>query len=247
MLGACMISLGNFKKALYYLKNQHEIVGQLKAKKSLAICLGNIGVVYNLIGEFDIAIKHFKKQLLIDYDIKNYEGIFRALGNLGNQYYFKGKYNLSRKFLLNAIKIANKHNIKLNVETVMYHYSSVLFRLKEFQQSVAFAVKASELSAKVNNTVIKMSSDIIKEKAILYSDIVEKPYVKDYCEKILSLKNLTSNDEAIALIYYELYRIEKDFNLPYTLHRKLAIKYYSNLYKSIPKFEFRQKLIELSS
>ena len=113
------ISLNYFFKAL-------KINEELRNKNNLAICLGNIGVVFEAQSSYSNALEYYFKALKIDKELGNKNNIATWLRNIGTIYTEQKKFTDAYNCLFNSLVLSNSVGSMNDVKFV-YEYLSNLF------------------------------------------------------------------------------------------------------------------------
>ena len=105
-IGATYISLGDYRKAIEYLKKDLKIAIEIGNRHGEATAYGNLGATYDSLGDYPKAIEYLEKHLKIAIEIGDLRGEGTAYGNLGATYNSLGDYRKAIEYLEKHLKIA---------------------------------------------------------------------------------------------------------------------------------------------
>ena len=150
-IGFAKESLGNLDEAL----KDYEI--SLEYNKSVNSMIGQV-ICYNSMAR--VFVKQQKYQKAIDIimpildkakDLRDKFHLTRVYNNLGRAHIGVGNYNEARKFLINALDMAIKHNFMSAIENAYIYLSLLEEKEKQFDKSLYYHKKAQEYHAKINS------------------------------------------------------------------------------------------------
>ena len=105
-LGNAYRSLGEFRKAIEFLKKHLKIAIEIGDRPGEAGAYGNLGVAYNLLGDIRKAIEHHEKNLKIAIEIGDRAGEGGAYANLGGAYISLGDFQKAIEYYEKDLKFA---------------------------------------------------------------------------------------------------------------------------------------------
>jgi len=97
-----------YQKALDYYLSALKIEEELGSKINVAICLGNIGAVYNELKKYSEALNSYLKALEIDEEIGDKTDMAIWIQDIGSLYSDINKYNEAEKYLMEALQISKE-------------------------------------------------------------------------------------------------------------------------------------------
>jgi tetratricopeptide (TPR) repeat protein len=107
-LGIAYLSMGDYPKAIEYLKRSLKIAQEIKDRQGESASLGNLGNAYYSLGDYPKAIEFHERSLKIAQEIKDRLMEGAALGNLGLAYYSLGDYPKAIEYQERRLKIAQE-------------------------------------------------------------------------------------------------------------------------------------------
>ena len=122
---------GRMDQALDHLQRALEIQEDLGDRLAHANLLGDIGLVYREQGELDEALEQFRKALYIDSEIGFPLGQANALGNMGGVYLLKGWLDQALEHMEQAMKIFERVEAELEMDTTEKTILSIRVALKQ--------------------------------------------------------------------------------------------------------------------
>ena len=112
-LGSLEFAQGNLEEAMNYENEAFKNAKYNNDLKTIAICLGNIGVIYIEKSDLDKALEKLKIALDIDKQIGFKQGETAALKSIGSIYYDKGELDQALQYYNGALKINREIGDKL--------------------------------------------------------------------------------------------------------------------------------------
>jgi tetratricopeptide (TPR) repeat protein len=108
-LGLCYKNLGQYKKAIAFYQQSHDISEEIGFRQGVAMSLGNLGVCYNSLGQYEKAIGYHQQSLEIEEKIGNRQGVAISLGSLGICYKNLGQYEKAIALFLTRDLKCDRH------------------------------------------------------------------------------------------------------------------------------------------
>lgn len=136
-LGNVYRSLGEYERAIDFLKKSLAIVWKIKCRKGEAYALGNLGSVYFHLEEYKQAISFHKQSLAIKRQIKDSKGEANSLGNLGNAYCSQGKYKRAITCQKKSLAICRKIKNRLGEGICLGNLGTVYDVLGEYERAIS--------------------------------------------------------------------------------------------------------------
>ena len=132
------MALENYYEALKMAK-------ELGNKNSIAIRLGNIGVVYDEQGNYPKALESFFAALKMDKELGDKNGIAIRLGNIGIVYDEQGNYPMALENYYEALKMAKELGNKNNIAAWIGNIGSLYTKLGQFNKAEQYLDSALAL------------------------------------------------------------------------------------------------------
>lgn len=227
-IGVLHESIGEYYKAIDFLKRAIAIDSSLKYTRGIARENGNLGKAYLGIGDFDNAKKHLDLSLK-QYTQDNFKfGIVECITDIGRLNALEGNDNIALHYFYKSISI-NKASY-LAGDAYTYHYlAKSLFSLGYIDSALYYQQKSFDISDKIDY------KDLICESAYQLSALYEiaRDYKKAnwYKSKYIELNNFLSNQKITAQLseLKSRYDDEKKQKEIAFLHKQQAkISFYNN-------------------
>jgi len=193
VIGNIYTRLGDYKKALYFLKKYKKLAEKANKKELVVKSLNNISIVYKSQGENDIAINTLKKALLIK-KVSSKNKINTYI-NLSEIYLLEKKYNralISINKALSLIDTNNKSNTKALKAYSLIILSEINFSLGNIEKAKRIIKKAISILTKVYNNPRRREISKLYIKLAKYN-LKNKNYIKALENNQYAL-NLILND-----------------------------------------------------
>ncbi|MCW5886446.1 MAG: tetratricopeptide repeat protein, partial [Candidatus Kapabacteria bacterium] len=169
---------------------------ELGNKNSVALNLGNIGIIYGSQSEYSKALEYFHKSLKINEELQNKEGIAGNLGNLGAIYNYQSDIPKALEYYHKAFRIneeiGNKKGVAANLLNIgnIYKYKSDYIRaLENYQQAL-------KINEELGNK--KGVANSLGYIGLLYSSQANYPKALEYYLKTLKIEEELGNKSGIA-------------------------------------------------
>jgi predicted ATPase len=248
-IGCCYLSQYEYIKATKYLKRQLSMSKELRRKQSIAMSLGNLGVLFNRKGEFKKAFQYFKAQQYLDEKLNYKEGLLRGNLNFGILFFNLKKYKYALKRFQVAINLSEKYNIKVDYPMLISYYFDVLYEMGCYDLIIE---KYQNIISNIRHSNDEYTySVIISYKKAVICSCKKKPivYIKQmvkFKSELLQIIKKHIDIEAIALIYYNLWKVLSTLNSDKNKSfRRFAIKYYKLILKRKPEYRYKYFLNDL--
>ncbi len=228
---------GNYRQSISFFESGREIFEEIGDKMAAGITDVNIGIAYAETGDFEQAFRQIEKACSIFDKTGDRHASANAFGSLGNVCYLAGEYD---KALLNydkSLGIFREIGIK-DPDIIDYLLKSAEILLRNGSTGKA---------AEANKKAMKLAEELENEEYINRARIqgFRVLAVNDRVSASASLLKLLENardEEAKAMIYYELYFIEGK-----NQYREKAIRSYRSLYEKHKKFSYKKAMQELKA
>ncbi len=236
-IGSVYQKKGNFKKAMENFVKDLEICEQLGDKQGIAIALGLIGELKSIEGHFEISNQNLEKALQLSEELGYQKGVAKAVNTLADNFTFQKKYDKAIKYYDRAIEVSRSINNRLVLCFSLVEKANVLIDQKKVEEATKLSIEAIEMANELGNPELLFDAIILSAKAAFNNG--------DKKMAVTTLEGLVrkaENEKDLADAHYELYQIQPDQNI----HRDKALELYQQLFKSVPRFIFKERLQELS-
>jgi len=237
---------GDFDKGIEYLKKGLRVKKDFINKYNVMCVNWNLGNAYVDKGEFDVALKYFFEAFKIQEEINVYVTIPIRIGFA---YYYKGEYERALDYFRKAENIYYRIDHKEARITCLNYIMDILCILKKYPEAKKINVEALKLSQKIKDKAEIVRFNILTARIAFLSSKLEKHKIEKGIEPLENLLKLEKDEELIALLNFELWKMKKDFTEKYAKdaekNRKTAIELYHRLYKKNPRFHYKYKYKEL--
>lgn len=229
-IGGFCWNQGDYSHAIEYYQKSKKLANALKNKVGLNIILLNLAELHGLIGKDKEAILYLKEVSSLANTISNND-LLEGMGKLieGKLYSFQHKWEDTLISYKKAVSFVRQTNNKTALIEALYHNAMALYHLKKYNEALNINDQALELALKMKNLDSIFKCKILNLK--ISSEDINKSKEKVIL-RLLTLLEVSSNEEEIALIYYELWHVCKKMDKPIQMekYRKKAIAFYENIY-----------------
>ncbi len=235
-IGSVYQKKGDFKKAMENFAKDLEICEQLGDKQGIAIAIGLIGDLRSTEGHFESSNQYLEKALQLSEELGYQKGVAKAVNTLADNFTFQKKYDKAIEYYDRSIEVSRSINNRLVLCFSLVEKANVLIAQKKFREAADINKETIEMAGELGNP------DLLFEAIILSAKVAFNGGDKETA--VVSLNKLlekAKSDKDLADVHYELFQMQPNQNI----HRDKAFELYQKLYKSIPRFIFKERLEEL--
>ncbi|XP_066017202.1 tetratricopeptide repeat protein 28-like [Pocillopora verrucosa] len=149
--GSAYGSLGQFKTAIYYHKQDLEIAKEVGDKAGEGRSYGNLGSDYHGLGQFKTAIYYHKQDLEIAKEVGDKAGEGRSYGNLGSDYHGLGQFKTAIDYHKQHLEIAKEVGDKAGEGRSYGNLGSAYGSLGQFKTAIDYHKQDLEIAKEVGD------------------------------------------------------------------------------------------------
>jgi tetratricopeptide (TPR) repeat protein len=127
---------------IYYYKKSLDIYKAIKAYKSCAITLSNLGELYFKKGNIDEAYKSYTESIPFFENINAREGIARTYFNIGIIFKLNGNYQTGTEYFFRALTISESIHDTIKIALTYQEIGNIYLRQKNFDKTKYYYEKA---------------------------------------------------------------------------------------------------------
>ena len=214
-----------------------EVIGD---QQGLSIVLTNIGSIHQDLGDFDQAYNCYDQSLKISRKLTDQRSESINLSNIGSVYKSKEEFDTSMEYYNQAIDICKGLGVKYNLCNLYLEKAQLLSSMAKYSDASEYISRSAEIAEEVNRESVIKKATIEKLKINCF--LADSKQHKESAIKILSdYSNELEESEYIGILNYELFKITGDEN-----YRQKALTIYNDLFSKAEKFEYQQKINQLS-
>lgn len=229
-MGIIYASRGLYEKAMNYFERQLSISIELGDKSSISHAYGNMGLVLKDQGIFDKALSFYQKQLEMFRELGDNTGISYSLSDMGGLYFNSGDIDKASSYLDKAILISREINFHYLLCEQLMHKSEILLLQCKTEEALNMLEESMHIAQKLNRDEIVFNGNILKCRIR-----------KDPQSLLQMLAKYNDDEEKHGKILHALWLITGDL-----YYCKKAKSVYEKLFQSIPLFEYKNMIKELS-
>ena len=203
----------------------------------IAIAVGLIGELKSIEGHFEISNQNLEKALQLSEELGYQKGVAKAVNTLADNFTFQKKYDKALEYYDRAIEVSRNINNRLVLCFSLVEKANVLIEQKKFEEATKLSIEAIEMANELGNPELLFEAIILSAKVTFNNG--DKKMAVATLERLV---DKAENEKDLADAHYELYQMQPDHNI----HRDKALELYQQLYKSVPRFIFKERLKELS-
>ncbi|MFX0066337.1 MAG: tetratricopeptide repeat protein, partial [Candidatus Hermodarchaeota archaeon] len=179
-------------------------------KFSLAISIGNLGILYREKGDYDQALKILKESLKLREELGNIVYIGTCLNSIGSVYGDKGELNQALKYFEQSIAIWEELDNKNRLATALNNIASVYRQKGNLDQALESLEQSLKLRKKLNN--IKDIARSLYNVGLVYWFKGDFSKALVYLEQALVLNEEIQNDIKTSDTLFYLVSVALDNN-----------------------------------
>ena len=235
-IGSVYQKKGDFKMAMDNFVKDLEICEQLGDKQGIAIAVGLIGELRSMEGHFETSNQYLEKALQYSEELGYQKGVAKAVNTLADNFTFQKKYDKALEFYDRSIEVSRNINNRLVLCFSLVEKANVLIEQNKIKEASKMSREAIEMAGELGNPELLFEAMILTAKVAFKNG--------DKATAITTLESLlekAQSDKELADVHYELFQIQPHQNI----HLDKSLELYEKLYKSIPRFIFKERLDEL--
>jgi len=242
-IGNTYKKMGKYQLAKKWLEKGIYFGEEIGDIKHLALAYGYMELLFKFLGEYDRALLFLKKSEIISSKMQNQTWlaivrIERAEINL-----FINNLVVAYKSINIAISAITNANDLFYLSNALLIKAKILIKLDLLSQADKYAIKAYELSKKVNNSKVEIQSEVIIEK-IKYNISNQNKTKTSAIEKIIIILNSVEEPEQQAYINFEIFQLLSTGDLENKFDKELYKKQAVDLYKDLINTHRRKDYID---
>jgi tetratricopeptide (TPR) repeat protein len=152
-IGAVYLAMNDLKTALYFTEEAQADAEHHKLKKELAVCLGNLAIIYGAIGDYSRSSEYDFQSLRLFEQIGDKNQIGVALGNIGADFLTQGNYEKGLEYLFKSLEIAREIN---DMPGIAYQYNNIagvyFESYKDYKKALEYYFRSLSTNQKMGNT-----------------------------------------------------------------------------------------------
>ncbi|WP_149989275.1 CHAT domain-containing protein, partial [Microcystis aeruginosa] len=137
-LGDTYNSLGQYQKAIEYLRQSLVIAREIGDRQWETNSLGNLGNAYQSLGQYQKAIGYYQQSLAIARELGDRRGEAYSLGNLGAAYLSLGQYQKVIEYLQQTLAIAREIGDRSGEANSLNNLGDTYNSLGQYQKAIEY-------------------------------------------------------------------------------------------------------------
>lgn len=189
---ATLIKMGNiefahcdYAKAMDYYNEALKQADPESEKENIGVCLGNIGLIYQVKCDFDRALDYHEKALIIHRDIGYKQGEASALGNIGLIYQVKGDLDRSLDYFEKALIIHKDIGYKQGEASDFGNIGLIYYSKGDFKLALEHHEEALKIDRDIGDK--RGEANHLGNIGLVYKDKGETEEALKYLNKAITL------------------------------------------------------------
>ncbi|MCD4818809.1 MAG: sigma 54-interacting transcriptional regulator [Candidatus Cloacimonetes bacterium] len=246
---------GNYKKAMNYFYKGMKISEELDYKQYISSTLVNIGIINDDLGNYEKAMECYNKSLEICKELGNKQLSSIVLENIGNIYKKTKRYSEAEENFDKAISLSEELGLKSSIGGQFFSKSDLYFILKKYKKASKSNKQSQKIARELNQENLLFYIHVLSAKITFHQDTKSQNKLSAIKELEDMLSKVKGNKEQIAILSYELWKMEKEirneklvpkaFGINVEKYREKALKLYQELYKKTPNKEYIERIEEM--
>ncbi|MCD6579198.1 tetratricopeptide repeat protein, partial [bacterium] len=150
-LGVLKNQMGQFDKALRYLKQAMKVFKVRGNIKDMGRVYANIGNTYLYKRKYSLALRYYKMALEIARKIGNYTMSIVLFSNIGSLYYKMGELKEAQEYLSLGLKVSKKNKDKKNFALIAGNFASIEAYFGRFEEALQLLNDAVKIRRELND------------------------------------------------------------------------------------------------
>lgn len=249
-MGNLHVEIGKYDQAENDFKRMLEIVKEIGFRNGEAVALGNLGNLQAVRGAHRAAISYMQERLTLGLELGDPRGIGFAMGGLGVVYTELENTETALHYLEQAIVNHRKIGYKFGLITWLAQKAECLLKLHQYEAAMTCAAESIELSQQLSKADTLFNGKILLARIHFRLSPAEREQIIASLEQMLGETDPSTfqEQEQQAALNYELRMLNDELERidKAEEHRQAALELYQKLYEKTPRFEYKNRIAELS-
>jgi tetratricopeptide (TPR) repeat protein len=235
--GTIHADCGAYDAAMACYAEQELIARELGDPASTAFTIGNRGEIHLGRGEYDKALACFVEQETIERELGNAHGLAQAEGNRGLLHAALEEHHDAVASLRSASDTFRRIGAGRDLARYAVALATSLLHCAHPEQARAAAEEGRALALEIGSRPVERTAALVLARIDAAAGNIDA--AREECERLLTT---AVDDGELAEPHYWLWKLEIDAAID---HRAEAERHFAELYRRIPRHEYRLKLEEL--
>ena len=160
-LGLCYKNLGQYKKAITYHQQHHDISKEIGFRQGVALSLGNLGLCYDYLGQYKKAIAYHQQSLEIKEEIGDKKGVAISLHNIGGIFFKLENYSEAETKVQESLVISQEINFKSSIAHNFQALAAIAHQTNQPQLALSHCQTALTLSQELGIPLVKDCEELL--------------------------------------------------------------------------------------
>jgi tetratricopeptide (TPR) repeat protein len=196
-LGNCYKDLGQYKKAIAYHQQHHDISEEMGDRQEVANSLGNLGLCYYSLGQYEKAIAYHQQHHDISEEMSDRQRVAISLGNLGNCYYSLGQYEKAIAYHQQHHDISEEMGDRQRVAISLGNLGNCYYDLGKYEKAINYHQQSLEISEEMGFR--KGVAVSLGTLGLCYISLGQYEKVIDYLQQSLEIKEEIGDRQGVAI------------------------------------------------
>lgn len=194
--GSSFYVKGENKKALEYYYKSLKIQQELKDKKGIASCLGNIGVIQEMQGDHVSALENYNLCLKYMRELGDKSGVATVLNNIGIIYDLQQDYKKAKVHYEECLEIQQELGDKRSISGALNNLGGVYSSQDEHDKAIEYYTKSLSIQKEIGNN--KGAANALSNIGVSYKELGDLDLAEEYFQKSLKLERELNNKKGLA-------------------------------------------------
>ena len=150
-LGKSWQTLGDYDRALDYLKQSLAIRREIGDKKGESVTLNNISNILQARGDYDTALEYSKQDLAICREIGDKQGEGTTLNNLATLSHARGDYDTALDYLKQSLAILREIGDQAGLCATLFNIGHIHMQKQEVQEAMSAWLHVYLIARQIGN------------------------------------------------------------------------------------------------
>lgn len=225
---------GDYDTAMRWYEKSLQICKEINERLEIARVLNNIGVIHDLQGDCNAARAYYEDALQIHEELGEKRSIAMDFGNIGGIYKLQGHYDMAINYFDRAITIDKEIENRYYLSGHFIDKAEALFAVQHYAEAQVLNQEGLRIAKDIGRKNYIFQGKILSAKIDFASGKQDAPCCLE------AMLQQTSDDEELAALHYELWKMTRREN-----NRETALKFYQLLYKNTPQIDYKTRIEDM--
>ncbi len=168
-----------------------------RAKKGIAIVLGNMGLAHQYLSDNAKALEYQMKSLKIREEMNDRPGMGTTLGNIGLIYFYLADYPKALDYQLRSLKIEEELKNDLGVARTLGNIGGIYLDIADYTKALEYQFRCLKMSEKIGNK--QYVGNTLTNIGAIYQDMHNFPKALEFQKRSLKINEEIGDKRGMSI------------------------------------------------